>query len=165
MNYFTPAPATLEDLKNFYRRLCKQFHPDKGGTTEQMQAINTEYERLSARLIGAKPEEEYGEKKWYKTRQEEADVEEKVRAAIEAIAHLDGLDIEIIGAWVWVGGDTKTHKDALKAAGYSWLHKREKWAFKGKVSKGRSRCSMEELRQKYGSEKVSSGRRSLKRSA
>jgi hypothetical protein len=28
------------------------------------------------------------------------------------------VEIEICGLWVWVGGETKKHKDTLKAAGY-----------------------------------------------
>ncbi|GAA5504133.1 hypothetical protein Dxin01_03902 [Deinococcus xinjiangensis] len=149
------------DLKNLYRQLCKQYHPDKGGSTAQMQVINNEYEAAMKRILSGKPDSEYGEGKWYKSRDEEAEVEAKVQQAVEKIAHLDGLDIEIIGAWVWVSGDTKTHKDALKAADYWFMGKRKMWAFKGKFSKGRSKTSMEELRDKYGSEKVHTKSRRL----
>ena len=161
MTYFQHITDTA-DLKAAYRQLCKQYHPDKGGSTQQMQAINNDYEAAMTRLLNAKPDEEYGENKWYKSRAEEAEVEARVRAAVEKIAHLDGLDIEIVGAWVWVGGDTRTHKDALKAADYWFMGKRKMWAFKGKFSRGRSNTSMEELREKYGSEKVHTRSRSLK---
>lgn len=159
-NYFqniTDAAA----LKALYRQLCKQFHPDKGGSTAEMQDINSQYEATMKSFISGKPEAEYGEGKWYKTRDEEEAVEAAVRAAVEKIAHLDGLEIEIIGAWVWVSGDTKTHKDAIKEAGYWWMHNRKMWAFKGKESRGRGKTSMEELREKYGSEKVYTRNRSL----
>ena len=43
-------PATLEELKNQYRNLAMQHHPDRGGTTADMQEINAEYDRLFARL-------------------------------------------------------------------------------------------------------------------
>ncbi|EYB66952.1 DnaJ-class molecular chaperone [Deinococcus phoenicis] len=160
MNYFQNI-TTANQLKAAYRRLCKQYHPDKGGSTEQMQALNNEYEALMARFLSGKSDDQYGEGKFYRTRQEEAEVEAKVREAVEKIAHLDGLDIEIIGAWVWVSGDTKPHKDALKEAGYWWMHKRQMWAFKGKASQGRGQTSMEEMREKYGSEKVHSRSRTL----
>lgn len=163
MNYFQNV-STPEQLKSEYRKLCKQYHPDKGGSTEQMQVINAQYERLMAGFLSGKSADEYGQGKFYKTREEEAEVEAKVREAVERIAHLDGLEIEIIGAWVWVSGDTKPHKDALKAAGYWWMHKREMWAFKGKFSSGRSSTSMEELREKYGSERVHTRGRTLKAS-
>jgi len=35
-----------EELKQTYRELCKKNHPDKGGKTATMQAINLEYEKL-----------------------------------------------------------------------------------------------------------------------
>lgn len=160
MNFFDQITEAA-DLKAMYRKLCKAYHPDKGGSTAQMQDINNQYEAAMQRILSGKPESEYGEGKWYKSRAEEAEVEAKVRAAVEKIAHLDGLDIEIIGAWVWVKGETKTHKEALRAADYWWMHKRKLWAFKGKASVGRSKTSMEELRDKYGSERVHTRSRSL----
>ena len=160
MTYFSNVNDAA-DLKAQYRRLCKVYNPDKGGSVAQMQAINNEYEALLERFLSAKPDEEYGEGKWYKTRQEESDIEKKVREAVEKVAHLEGLDIEIIGAWVWVGGNTQTHKDALKAAGYWWMHKRKLWAFKGKFSSGNGQTSMEEMREKYGSQQVHTKSRRL----
>jgi curved DNA-binding protein CbpA len=163
VNYFETV-TTADQLKTAYRLLCKQYHPDKGGSTEQMQEINGQYERLIARFLSGKSADEYGQDKFYKTREDETEVEAKVREAVEKIAHLDGLDVEIIGAWVWVSGDTKPHKDTLKAAGYWWMHKREMWAFKGKASSGRGSTSMEEMREKYGSERVYTRSRTLKAS-
>ena len=163
MNHFQDA-ATIGQLKAQYRELCKRHHPDKGGTTETMQAINTEYERLMARLLDNKSESEYGEGKFYKSRQEEAEVERRVREAVEQVAHLDGLIVEIIGAWVWASGDTRTHKDVLKAAGFWWMHHRKMWAYKGKASSGRGELTLEEMRARHGSEQVSSRPRALKAS-
>ena len=44
--YFTPKPATLEDLKKLYRELAMKHHPDRGGDLEIMQTINNEYDIL-----------------------------------------------------------------------------------------------------------------------
>ena len=49
MKWFT-NPQTLEELKKQYKTLVFTHHPDKGGRTEDMQAINAEYEALFARL-------------------------------------------------------------------------------------------------------------------
>lgn len=38
--------SSLADLKKKYRRLAIDNHPDKGGSTETMQRINAEFERL-----------------------------------------------------------------------------------------------------------------------
>lgn len=159
MNYFQTA-ATTQELKDMYRQLCKTHHPDKGGTVAGMQEINTQYEAAVERILSGK-QDEYTESSFYRTRQEETEVEARVREAIEKIAHIDGLDIEIIGAWVWVGGDTRSHKDTLKASGYFWMHKKSLWAFVGKASKSRGNTSLDDMRQKYGSEKVKSSSRRL----
>jgi molecular chaperone DnaJ len=39
--------ATFEEIKNSYKQLAKQNHPDKGGSTEKFQEIQTAYETLS----------------------------------------------------------------------------------------------------------------------
>jgi uncharacterized protein (DUF3820 family) len=36
-------------VKSIYRELSLQFHPDRGGNTEAMKAINLFYERLGGR--------------------------------------------------------------------------------------------------------------------
>lgn len=45
MKYFTNC-TTLEALKKEYRRLCMLHHPDRGGDTATMAAINDEYDAV-----------------------------------------------------------------------------------------------------------------------
>lgn len=45
MKYFTNC-RTLDDLKKEFRKLCMIHHPDRGGDTATMAAINAEYEEL-----------------------------------------------------------------------------------------------------------------------
>ncbi len=47
MTYFQNI-SSLADLKKKYRRLAIDNHPDKGGSTETMQRINSEFESLFA---------------------------------------------------------------------------------------------------------------------
>ncbi len=42
-----PPTATPEQFKAAYRRASSRVHPDKGGTTEQMQEVNKAYEIVS----------------------------------------------------------------------------------------------------------------------
>ncbi|HKL09500.1 MAG TPA: DnaJ domain-containing protein [Bacteroidales bacterium] len=45
MTYFLDVKEKT-DLKSTYRKLSLIYHPDKGGETEKMQAINEEYNML-----------------------------------------------------------------------------------------------------------------------
>lgn len=146
--------ATPEELHTQYRDLCKLHHPDLNRNdptaTARMQQINAEYAAASAAANRtAKPgktEEEYTDL---------ARVSENIRAAIEAIITLPNLQIEICGLWVWVSGETRPVKDQIKAAGYKWASKKEKWYFAGVPAGGRGNWDMEQIRERYGSAKVS----------
>ena len=39
----------------------------------------------------------------------------------------EGIEIEVCGSWVWVSGDTKPHKERLKALGFCWHSKKHCW--------------------------------------
>lgn len=146
--YFA-ASMTTDEIKTEYRRLAMANHPDHGGSTATMQQINAEYAFAMARAIRTekpgKTEEEYADL---------ASVHEAIRAAIEAIINCAGLNIEICGLWVWVDGDTRTHKEQLKAAGYRWASKKVKWYYAGIPAGGRGKMDMDEIRERYGSETV-----------
>lgn len=43
MTYFTNC-QTLDELKKVYKHFAQKHHPDVGGDTATMQAINAEYE-------------------------------------------------------------------------------------------------------------------------
>ena len=59
-----PSDADDETLKQARRKLAAEYHPDRGGTTAQMQRVNEAYDFLSAfaqqeRHVEAKPEPTY----------------------------------------------------------------------------------------------------------
>jgi hypothetical protein len=138
---------TREDVKKAYRIACSQYHPDKNPAgLEMMKLVNVAYEVLEAfdfkqPIMLSDAACQYGE---------------IVNAALNNIIHLSGLIIEVCGAWVWIGGDTKSHKDALKTAGFQWAPKKQRWYFRPEdyKSKARGQLSMDDIRGKYGSEKV-----------
>lgn len=144
---------TPEQLHTQYRDLCKLHHPDLNRTdptaTARMQQINAEY---AAAMAPSQRKNKPG-----KTEAEYTDlarVAENIRAAIEAIITLAGIQIEICGLWVWVSGDTKPVKETLKTAGYKWASKKEKWYYAGIASGGRGHWDMDEIRSRYGSQRV-----------
>lgn len=46
------APVTYSDIKKQYKRLASKYHPDKGGTTENIQKINQAMATLSQTYKG-----------------------------------------------------------------------------------------------------------------
>ena len=44
-NFFINC-TSIEDVKQLYKKLAMQYHPDKGGDTLTMQQINAEYQQI-----------------------------------------------------------------------------------------------------------------------
>lgn len=51
---FEEIPASVEDVKERYRQLCKQMHPDAGGTAEDFWMLQDAMERALKYLEGDK---------------------------------------------------------------------------------------------------------------
>lgn len=162
MKYFTNC-KTIEELKKEYRRLAMLNHPDCGGSTETMQEINNQYDSA------------YNCLKDVHNRQTESDTTgrtrpiyetpEEFRAVIDALIKIPGLIIELCGSWIWISGDTKEHKDELKQiTGLHWAPKKKMWYWRKEedASHNRSSWNMSEIRDKYGSERVSNYTRETK---
>ena len=151
MSYFKDC-KTIGEVKARYRDLAKLHHPDRGGDTATMQAINAAYSIAVIQIARGE----------HRTESEINDIlkdNEMYRAAIDAVINLPGINIELVGAWIWITGDTRSHKDTLKAAGYFWACKKLAWYFRGpeykcSSSKGKD---LDEIRAKYGSKNVKTG--------
>ncbi len=144
---------TLDEVKAAYKKLAFEHHPDRGGDTAIMQAINAEYAFATAKLLkGANLSEEETE--------QQIKFSEEYRAIIEQIAHLPGIIIELVGLWIWVTGETYPLRKELKAAGLFFAPKKQAWYYRSedlKELRG-SRKSLDEIRSKYGSEVISGNR-------
>lgn len=146
MKYFIYCDS-LDELKLQYRELAKQYHPDLNPEIgdEIMKEVNNEYDFASAKLAKQSNDE---------SMHFEAAV--AFREQINKIIHLPVL-IEIVGSWIWITGDTKPVKQDLKGAGYYWAHKKMAWYWYPEgFGGGRGTNSLDELRNKYGSQKVTS---------
>ncbi len=138
-NYFENC-RTLDELKAEYKRLAKKYHPDMGGDTATMQAINAQYEAAFNRMNG---------KATNNTTETAADFINVINAVMKMGGN---ITLEICGSWAWAYGDTKPVKEQLKAAGFRWASKKKMWYWKpaGSYCRG-SNASMEHIRSKYGS--------------
>ena len=102
---------TLDELKKQYRRLAMKYHPDMGGSTETMQQINAEHDALFEML---KKQHNASADEYHQTTETAAEF----RDIIDFLMKFDDLEVELVGSWVWCGGNTKPHKDDLKVAGF-----------------------------------------------
>ena len=147
MTYFKNI-NTLDELKKEYRRLAMLHHPDRGGDLETMKRINDEHDRVFEQL---KTKHNNTADDAHQT----TETPEEFRAIIDLLMKLDGLAIELCGSWLWISGDTKTHKEELKAAGCRWSSNKKMWYWHHKEEGSkwhRGKRTMGEIRTKYGSQ-------------
>ena len=149
--YFVSC-RTLDELKKVYKHLAQKHHPDVGGDTRTMQEINAEYE-ARFEVLKRSQNEQAAEDTTGKARATTESAGDFI-AIIDHLLKLDGLEIELCGRWLWIGGDTKKHKEALKACGCRGSSSKKLWNWHvaedgDKWHRGSK--SMSQIRSKYGS--------------
>ena len=148
MKYFTGI-KTIEELRKRYRELLKKYHPDnENGSVEVTQEINMEYDRLFAILS---KENKTDKKNTDDDKQAENDA---FKAVINKIIHINA-EVEIIGSWIWVHSGYEC-RELLKSVGFKFAPKKKCWCwhYGDYVRYHKSEVSLDEIRQKYGSQRV-----------
>lgn len=159
MTYFKNV-NTLEKLRKQYKELLKQYHPDNpNGSTEATQAINAEYDKLFKQLKNkheSKQTSTDGAKADFNANKYDFEADEKLREVLQKIINFANINIEIVGCWLWVDGNTYEYKNTLKALGFKWAREKKKWYFHSEVFRKRSKrkLSMDDIRNLYGSTEV-----------
>lgn len=156
MKHFNPTPNTLEELKKMYRKLALKNHPDCGGSTETMKEVNAEYDTLFQRLKNVHMNKDG---KTYEKETNEAP--DEFKNIINALIKMQGVNIEVIGSFIWLSGNTKQYKEAIKSLGFKWHSKKECWykAPEGYRRSGNKQYSMDDIRDMYGVQYEGTGRR------
>lgn len=141
---------TLDELRKEYRRLAMIYHPDKGGDTVLMQMVNEQYERLSKKLISGNADFTEARKEY------EQQVSEEMRVRLDRIIFIPGIEIELIGSWIWITGNTFAVRETLKGEGYRFSHTKTAWYWhKGEYRKKSGKLmSMDDMREAWGAQKV-----------
>lgn len=141
--------TTTDELKSLYKQLARQYHPDLGGDLRTMQDINAAFDAACREFV---PQEKPGrEQSYYDWR---AGVDEALRQEVEKVITLDGIELEICGAWIWATGETRKHKETFKAHAWKWSKPKIAWYWPGCPSSGRGHNTLDEIREMYGSQKV-----------
>ena len=132
----------LEQLKKTYKELIMKHHPDRGGDNATMAEINNEYEKVFKILQNKST-----------STTEKAEKVNEYRDLIHELLNLAGIQIEICGAWLWISGETKPHKERLGELNCHYAGAKKMWYWRAEDMKGRSRKPqpMDHIRQKYGS--------------
>jgi hypothetical protein len=120
--------SEVSQIKKEYHRLALINHPDRGGNTEIMQEINAQYQEALAKCDRQTSKGSDNKTHTYYYNQE---VEQAIMDKIAEILSLklDGIEVWLIGTWIWVGGETYPHRKILNEIGLSYNGKRKKWQF------------------------------------
>ena len=143
---FFESCQSIEELKSMYRNLCKLHHPDRGGDVKIMQAINAEYSFICQNLNS-----------FFVCNNEKETAEDlQIFASIIEKIEMLPVDIEVIGSWLWISGNTYPHRQILKDAGLMFAPKKKVWYYRPEDLKSSNfqPLEMDEIRHKYGSTKI-----------
>lgn len=167
MNWFQGL-YTVEAVKSLYRKLAKQYHPDLGGDLETMKQVNLAYHAKLESLNGAQTKGNDGRQHTYKY---DSDLEQEIIEKISELLKLDGLEISLVGTWIWISGETKRWKDTLKTqrdeAGNKiggldciWHSKHKMWYWRRDDQRchRNSKGDFADIAAKYGIKKFSSNK-------
>ena len=161
MNYFKNC-KTVAEVKKYYRKLAMLCHPDReGGDLTAMQEVNRQYQLALQNLHGQRAYSSDGREFTY---QYDQHLEQLLMAKLEELLRLSmgNVEIHIIGTWIWVTGDTKPFKEALKKLQLAYHWQRQCWYFHdGNSSYRRSNDSLDELAEKYGARSFKQQRKQL----
>jgi curved DNA-binding protein CbpA len=150
----------IEDVKEAYRKYAKALHPDNGGDAEEFKRMQAAYTAAFERFkyTHRKEDRNTAGDDHSANNYKEAYTAEAFAKVIDSIIGLDGVEIEIVGSWIWLSGDTYPFREQIKAAGFFWSSKHKKWYFSGdtKKSKKHSKLTFDEVRALHGSHEIRS---------
>lgn len=154
------SAQTLNELKQLYRAFALQFHPDHGGNEEAMKQINIQFQWCFDYLKNkqnaeARKQHESGNYKGY---HETTETPEEFIEIVEKLNRITGIIVELCGSWLWISGNTKENREALKACGCCWSHPKKLWYWRHEEDSCHKRTGkdtdIEEIRAKYGSQRM-----------
>jgi len=144
-----------QEVKSLYRQLAFRYHPDRGGDNEMMKRVNEMYHAALRRFHGFTSRGSDGKEHTYHYSEK---VEQAVMDKISELlrARLKGCQIEIIGTWIWVSGDTKPNREKLSQCKCRWHSKRQRWYWRPQAYRSRynRNVSFDQLRLYYGSKVI-----------
>ena len=129
--------TNIEDAKELYKKLCREYHPDLNSTdtTETMKSINAEFEKV-----------------FKENGTETTETPAEFMEIINGLIHCEGVTISIVNRWIWLEGNTYQYKDIIKGLGFRYASKKKCWYWHTAedTCKSRKNLSLDEIKNKYG---------------
>jgi len=142
LNFFRECKS-IDEVKAEYKRCVQRWLPREGhaGDSDQLSRAENEYLEISKRPKFQEQSEE--------VKEEYLGYPAKVKTLVKL-----GLDLEMCGSWLWVGGNTIDHKEQLKELGLRYSPNKKMWYYRPKWSRSANSTpvDMEFIRKKYGSD-------------
>lgn len=154
LNILDLQAATLDALAKAYHIAALKYHPDiNPHGQEVMKVVNAARDMLKKTFpiwvdIWA---EEHRKPETEQTQP----IDQELLEILQKIRFLHGVTREIRGVYLWIYGNTKTYKDALKDMGFKWAPKKCEWYYAPngrKPRRKRGEWSREKIRETYGSD-------------
>lgn len=166
MKYFKNI-NNLDELRKQYRDLLKLYHPDNAnGSTGITQQINAEYDQLF-KILKNRHETHSADDNQNSTdfnnMKYDFTEDQILREMLQQIIHMHNVTIEVVGAWLWISGNTYQYKKELKSLGFKWASQKKMWYWHSEAFRKKSHksLSMDDIRNYYGSTEVQTRQRLL----
>lgn len=147
----------VEDVKKKFRELIKENHPDNGGDATTAARILEEYRKALDTFEKCNAKHTTANNACRNETEKAEDLSNDIADAAAVACGLDGVIVELVGAWLWVTGNTYPVRDELKGAGFKWASKKKAWYFHaGEYHRhGRTEKDLDTIKAKYGSATIS----------
>ena len=143
--------TTLEDVKKVYRDLCFKYHPDiTHDNGEKMKYINVEYEKAFQYFKN-------NNSTYNATKKETFETPEQFKEVINSLVNMQGINIDIVGCFIWLSGNTYPYKERLKVIGFKWAKQKKCWYWhtpEYKQTKHKP-IELDDIKAKYGCQRIS----------
>jgi len=167
LDIIRPLSEDLEGIKTAYRKLVKEFHPDVNPDgLEFTKTINEAYEALIKAF-----EQGWFKGSWKSAPESRSTILDEMQEALNNLRNCVGLEIEICGTWLWIGGNTKYWAKFLKELKsesgrklFTYAGQKKKWYWKPEwyVKRSHTTWSMDQIRNSFGSQKWESDEKEVK---
>lgn len=137
----------VDTLKSMYYKYAKVLHPDHGGSKEDFQALQADYDYMFNKVKNIHVSKDGGT---YEKATKEAPADFK--NIIDNLINIPGLHIDIVGCFIWIGGNTYDCKDTLKLLGFKWSMSKRLWykSPDGYKKASRKQYTYDDIINKYG---------------